>query len=52
MEDKEFDAPAPGAAPGIVIRDIIEPLRPPRVAAFIWGWKMRPVPALPFGKQS
>lgn len=37
--------------PGIVIVDRKEGegLRP-RVAAFIWGGKVRPTPALPFGR--
>lgn len=53
MDDgKSYEVPAPGAAPGIVIRDIFEPLKPPRVAMFIWGWKVRPVPALPYGRQA
>lgn len=38
--------------PGIVIvdRNNDEGLRP-RVAAFIWGGKIRPVPVLPFGRE-
>jgi hypothetical protein len=38
------------AAPGIVIRDRIEPPKRPLVTAFIWGGKVRPVPALPYGR--
>ncbi len=39
-------------APGIVIvdRNNDEGLRP-RVAAFIWGGKVRPTPVLPFGRE-
>lgn len=45
----------PGAAkptPGIVIRGGFEPPRPPRVAAFIWGGKTKPIPAIPYGRRS
>lgn len=35
---------------GIVIRDPQEPQRRPAISAFIWGGKVRPTPALPFGK--
>ncbi len=37
-------------AAGILIRDRIEPVRPPVIAAFIWGGKVRPLPTLPFGR--
>ena len=37
--------------PGIVIRDgIHDDHSRPRIAAFIWGGKVRPVPTLPFGR--
>jgi len=39
----------PRNPPGIVILGRWEELRP-AVAAFIWGGKVRPVPALPFGR--
>ena len=53
METKK-DRPVPEqrAAPGIVIRDRFGPLPRPRIAAFIWGGKVRPVPALPYGRRS
>ena len=35
---------------GIVIQGRGEPVRPPRIVAFIWGGKVRPVPTLPFGR--
>lgn len=39
----------PRNPPGIVILGRWEELRP-AVAAFIWGGKVRPVPALPYGR--
>ncbi len=42
----------PPVVPGIVIRLGFEPPRRPTVAAFIWGGKVRPVPAIPFGRRS
>lgn len=40
------------AAPGIVIRlAASQPIRP-LVSAFIWGGKTRPVPALPYGRNT
>ena len=39
-------------APGIVIRGGFEPPRPPRVTAFIWGGKVKPIPAIPYGRRS
>jgi hypothetical protein len=42
----------PLATPGIVIRGGFEPPRQPRVLAFIWGGKVRPVPSLPYGRRS
>jgi len=55
MEGKK--APAAGAkkptdAPGIVIRGGFQPIVRPKVAAFIWGGKVRPVPAIPYGRRS
>jgi hypothetical protein len=37
--------------PGIVIRGTFGPTPQPAIAAFIWGGKVRPVPALPYGKR-
>lgn len=37
---------------GIVIRDPQEPQRRPAIAAFIWGGKVRPAPALPYGRKA
>lgn len=37
-------------AAGILVRDRMEPARPPVIAAFIWGGKVRPLPTLPFGR--
>ncbi len=52
----EHTSPKPAAVaddprnpPGIVILDRWEePIRP-AISAFIWGGKVRPVPALPYG---
>ena len=41
-----------GEVPGIVIHGRFEPLPRPSILAFIWGGKVRPVPALPFGRMS
>jgi hypothetical protein len=37
--------------PGIVIADVVrgDPAAP-RIAAFIWGGKVRPTPTLPYGR--
>lgn len=37
---------------GIVIRDRQEPQRRPAITAFIWGGKVRPTPALPYGNKA
>jgi hypothetical protein len=42
----------PRNPPGIVILDRWEEPRRPAIAAFIWGGKVRPVPALPYGRQT
>lgn len=40
-----------GEVPGIVIADVVrEAGHPPRIAAFIWGGKVRPSPTLPYGR--
>lgn len=38
--------------PGIVIHGTFGPAPRPAITAFIWGDKVRPVPALPFGKRT
>ena len=38
----------PRNPPGIVISFRWEEPRPPAITAFIWGGKVRPVPALPY----
>ena len=48
--DLEITLGAREAAPGIVIHDRWEQPRPPAISAFIWGGKVRPVPALPYGR--
>ncbi|MCI0435399.1 MAG: hypothetical protein L0271_17410 [Gemmatimonadetes bacterium] len=44
--------PGRNVARGIVIRPAFEPPRRPVLAAFIWGGKIRPVPAIPYGRRS
>lgn len=39
------------AVPGIVIRMNVEAPKP-RVSAFIWGGKVRPIPTLPYGRRT
>jgi hypothetical protein len=41
-----------GSAPGIVIRDRFAPPPRPRITAFIWGGKVRPVPEIPYGRKT
>lgn len=41
----------PASAPGIVVHMRLEEPPRPRVLAFIWGGKVRPVPALPYGRR-
>lgn len=53
--DTTREAPVPSEeteneAAGILIRDRVEPIRPPMISAFIWGGKVRPMPTLPFGR--
>ncbi len=36
--------------PGIVIQHPSPPERRPAITAFIWGGKVAPVPALPYGR--
>lgn len=49
-KELEITLGAREAAPGIVIHDRWEQPRPPAISAFIWGGKVRPVPALPYGR--
>ncbi len=39
-------------APGIVLHMRLEQPPQPRVSAFIWGGKVRPVPSLPYGRRT
>lgn len=43
---------APDLPPGIVIHDPFEPPARTSISAFIWGGKTRPIPALPYGRQT
>ena len=54
MEGKKAERPATERREvrGIVIRGGFEPPRRPKVAAFIWGGKIRPVPELPYGRRT
>lgn len=47
----ETDAAAPADPPGIVIHIEYGPAPRPSISAFIWGGKVRPVPALPYGRR-
>lgn len=49
-ERSEPECKAP--ASGIVIHMRVEPMPRPRVSAFIWGGKVRPMPSLPYGRRS
>ena len=42
----------PRNPPGIVILDRWEEPRRPAITAFIWGGRVPPVPAIPYGKTS
>lgn len=48
----EVQQASEGEPTGIVIRDRQEPQRPPAISAFIWGGKVRPTPALPYGRNA
>jgi hypothetical protein len=37
--------------PGIVIHGTFGPTPRPSISAFIWGAKVRPMPALPYGRR-
>lgn len=53
MEMRSEVREAADATPaGIVIRDRQEPQRRPAISAFIWGGKVRPTPALPYGNKA
>lgn len=36
--------------PGIIVLDGAQAQIQPRISAFVWGGKVRPVPTLPFGR--
>lgn len=52
--ETSLEVKAPGerahGAAGIVIKDQMEPVTRPVIAAFIWGGKVRPSPTLPYGR--
>jgi hypothetical protein len=43
------EVPVQTDPPGIVIHGMFGPDPRPSIIAFIWGGKVRPVPALPYG---
>jgi hypothetical protein len=47
----DFEVEARQDPPGIVIHGTFGPTPRPSISAFIWGGKVRPVPALPYGRQ-
>lgn len=52
MTTKKKSGETQEAAPGIVIRLAASQPIQPKVSAFIWGGKTRPVPALPYGRKT
>ena len=48
--DQNPNSDDPRNPPGIVITHRWEEPTRPVIAAFIWGGKVRPVPALPYGR--
>jgi len=54
VEGGEVGSRTEETSPGIVVTDCQSSLAGdgdhPRIAAFIWGGKVRPAPTLPFGK--
>jgi hypothetical protein len=48
--DKNNGAGAGTTPPGIVIQHPTAPDTRPTVSAFIWGFKVDPVPSLPYGR--
>lgn len=51
MEKDRVDEPTTARRPrGIVISDGRQVPTGPRIAAFIWGGRVRPLPTLPFGR--
>lgn len=52
LSEEQVVAEDPRMPVGIVIHDRVEEPRRPAISAFIWGGKVRPVPALPYGRSS
>ncbi len=52
METRREGQDTAAVPTGIVIRDRHEPQRRPAISAFIWGGKVRPTPALPYGRKA
>ncbi|MGQ0813841.1 MAG: hypothetical protein ACT4O1_05190 [Gemmatimonadota bacterium] len=50
VEQANTEGDDPRNPPGIVILDRWEEPRRPVISAFIWGGKIRPVPAIPYGR--
>lgn len=52
--ERALEVKTPGeqvaGAAGIIIKDQMEPVQRPVIAAFIWGGKVRPTPTLPYGR--
>jgi len=51
---RDLDLQAEESSAGIVVTDaqsgLKDPENHPRIAAFIWGGKVRPAPTLPYGR--
>jgi hypothetical protein len=50
-EEVKVEVRVPADPPGIVIHAEYGPTPRPSISAFIWGGKVRPVPALPYGRR-
>jgi hypothetical protein len=51
METKHSGDTGHEDPPGIVIHGTFAPSPRPSISAFIWGGKVQPVPALPYGRR-
>ncbi len=50
MKKRKERSPGRNMPAGIVIRGRPTAAGKPRISAFIWGGKVRPVPTLPYGR--
>jgi hypothetical protein len=52
MSGKQDCGKAAQNPPGIVIRPAAASPIQPKISAFIWGGKIRPMPVLPYGRRT